>query len=152
MKEQLAPADIDDWRQGAISADTLSAFARSLMQRRQMDRGKRPEHCTEHATCKHCGPVWMWFSGELLGCPWCWNRVAGKPIPRPCSVHCSNCNYFQRIEHPHLGHCEKSQPEAIAGLWDADPRYCEQFLPRPQRNHDDQLRLARVETNSEFPK
>jgi hypothetical protein len=65
---------------------------------------------------------------------------------------CSGCSHFKRTDHPHLGHCAKGEPEAIAGLWDVDKRYCEQFLPRPQRNHDDQLRLARVETNSEFPK
>ena len=33
VKEALAAEDIDDWRKGAISADTLAAFARSLVQR-----------------------------------------------------------------------------------------------------------------------
>lgn len=129
VKEALSPENIDDWRKGAISADTLAAFARSLVQRRQMDQGKRPDHYTEQAICKHCGPIWLWFSGEVLvGCPWCWNRTADKPIPRPCSVHCGDCTHFERIDHPHLGHCTKGKPEAIAGLWDSDRRNCNQFL------------------------
>ena len=79
----LAQQDIDDWRKGDISTETLTAFACSLMQRREIEQGKVPTHFTEHATCKQCGPVWLWFSGEVLGCPWCWNRAAGLPIPRP---------------------------------------------------------------------
>jgi len=150
VKEALAAEDIEDWRNGAISADTLAAFARSLAQRREMDRGKRPDHYTERATCKHCGPIWLWFSGEVLGCPWCWNRVADRPIPRPCSVRCGDCTHFERIQsphaHPHLGHCAKNEPEAIAGLWDTDRRYCERFLPRPQQTHNDQPRPTRAKT------
>lgn len=134
VKQALAPEDIDDWCEGTISADTLAAFARSLVQRQKMDQGKHPEHYTEQATCKHCGPIWLWFSGEVLGCPWCWNRVADKPIPRPCSVYCGNCIHFERIHHPHLGHCAKGEPEAIAGLWDTDQRYCERFFAKTTAN------------------
>jgi len=132
VKEALSPKDIDDWRKGAISGDTLAAFARSLVQRRERDQGKRPAHYTEQATRKHCGPIWLWFSGEVPGCPWCWNRAADKPIPRPCSVHCGDCIHFGRIDHPYLGHCAKGEPEAIAGLWDTDRRYCERFIPQPR--------------------
>jgi len=87
VREALAPEDIEDWQNGNIRSDTLAAFARSLVQRREMDQDKHPVHYTEHATCLHCGPIWSWFSGEVLGCPWCWNRVADKPIPRPHPVH-----------------------------------------------------------------
>ena len=150
VKEALAAEDIDDWRKGAISADTLAAFARSQVQRRKMDQGKRPDHYTEQATCKHCGPIWLWFSGEVLGCPWCWNRAADKPIPRPCSVRCGDCIHFERIQsphgHPHPGHCAKGESEAIAGLWDTDRRYCTRFLPRPQQTHNGQPRPAKAET------
>ncbi len=34
-----------------------------------MYQGKRPDHYTEQATCKHCRPIWLWVSGEVLGCP-----------------------------------------------------------------------------------
>jgi len=59
---------------------------------------------------------------------------------------CGECVHFERIDHPHLGHCVKGEPEAIAGLWDTDRRYCERFLPRPQQTHNDQPRPARAET------
>jgi len=148
----LSPEAIADWRKSAISGDTLAAFARSLVQRRERDQGKRPAHYTEQATCKHCGPIWLWFSGEVPGCPWCWNRAADKPIPRPGSVHCGDCIHFERIDHPHLGHCATGKPEAIAGWWDMDRHYCERFLPRPKSTNNDQSRPARDEANSEFPK
>lgn len=143
VKEALASEDIKDWRNGEVSNNTFTAFARSLVQRREMDHGKRPAHYTVQATCKHCGPVWLWFSGEVLGCPWCWNRVADRPIPRPCSVRCGDCIHFERIDHPHLGHCAKGEPEAIAGLWDTDRRYCERFYQgqsNPTTSNHDPLR------------
>ena len=83
VKQALAPEDIEDWRSCTISADTLAAFARSLVQRREMNQGKRPNHYTMQATCKYCGPIWLWCSDEVLSCPWCWNRAAHKPLPRP---------------------------------------------------------------------
>ncbi len=79
----LAPEDIKDWHNGDIKTETLTAFSRSLIQRREMNQGRVPTHFTERAICKLCGPVWLWFNGELDGCPWCWNRVVGQPIPRP---------------------------------------------------------------------
>jgi len=128
--EALAAEDIEDWRGGEINGETLAAFAQSLVQRQQMDQGKRPDHYTEQATCKHCGPIWLWFSGAVLGCPWCWNRVAGRPIPRPTTVCCGDCVHFQRIDHPHLGHCPKAAPGgAITGLWDMDQHRCARWLP-----------------------
>ncbi|WP_156831203.1 hypothetical protein [Arhodomonas aquaeolei] len=69
VRDALAPEDIEDWLKGEITNDTLAAFVRSLVQRREMDEGKRPAHYTERATCKHCGPIWLWFPGEVLGCP-----------------------------------------------------------------------------------
>lgn len=90
IREALAPEDLEDWRKGLINTYTLTAFARSLILRREMDRGKRPEHYTEKANCKQCGPIWLWFAGEVLGCPWCWNRLSGRPIPRPDPVRCSD--------------------------------------------------------------
>ncbi len=69
VRDALAPEDIEDWRKGDISTETLAAFARSLVQRHEMEQGVVPAHYTERATCKHCGPVWLWFAGEVLGCP-----------------------------------------------------------------------------------
>ena len=143
VKEALVPEDIDDWRKGAISADFLVAFARALAQRRMMDQGKRPDHYTKQATCKHCGPIWLWFSGEVLACPWCWNQAADRPIPRPHPVRCGDCAHFARTGHPHLGHCSKGEPEAVAGLWDTDRRNCQRFLPIPRQTNNEHPRLNR---------
>ncbi len=77
-----------------------------------------------------------------------------EEVPEPVTLNhpntCGDCIHFEQITEPfrppHLGHCAKDEPEAIAGLWDTDRRYCERFLPRPQQTHDDQPRPARAET------
>lgn len=43
-------------------------------------------------------------------------------------ITCGECLHFERIDHPRLGHCAKGEPEAIAGLWDSDRRYCDKFI------------------------
>lgn len=83
LRNELSPEDVEYWLQGEVSAANMSAFARSLVQRREMEKGLVPAHYTERASCAQCGEVWLWFSGEVLGCPWCWNRIRGRPIPRP---------------------------------------------------------------------
>ena len=108
-KEALAPEDIDDRRKGAISSDTLAAFARSLVQRRERDQGKRPAHYTEQATCKHCGPIWLWFYGEIPCFPWCWNRASDKPeaIAR---LWDTDRRYYERFL-PRLRQTHNDQPK-----------------------------------------
>ncbi|MDT8383927.1 MAG: hypothetical protein RRB22_05890 [Gammaproteobacteria bacterium] len=57
-------------------------------------------------------------------------RRAEEVPPTPAPDYwatCGACRYFQRIEHPNLGHCTQGEPEAHAGLWDADLRYCKQY-------------------------
>ena len=47
------------------------------------ERGIVPEHYTAETECKHCGPVPI-FEGcppNVNGCPWCFNRIKGLPIP-----------------------------------------------------------------------
>lgn len=130
VKEALVAEDLAACRKGEISIETLTAFANVLVQRREMDQGKCPTHYTKQAICKQCGPVWLWFAGEVLGCPWCWNRVNNRPMPRPQSVCCAGCAHFTRINHLHLGHCSKGEPEAIAGLWDTEQRRCKWYFPK----------------------
>ena len=77
-----------------------------------------------------------------------------EEVPEPVTLNhpmtCGECVHFERIiepfRHPHLGHCEKGEPEAIAGLWDTDQRYCERFLPKPEQTNGNQPRPARAET------
>jgi hypothetical protein len=52
-------------------------------------------------------------------------------------IICDDCAYFERIGHPHLGHCTKGQPEAIAGLWDTDDRKgCSRWHPLSSNSGD----------------
>ncbi|QBQ56114.1 hypothetical protein [Nitrosococcus wardiae] len=152
VREAFTPEDIEEWHNGCLPQDTLATFAQALVQRREMDKGKRPALYTEPASCQHCGPVWLWFSGEVQGCPWCWNRIANRPIPRPQPVRCGGCAHFQRIDHPHLGHCAQGEPEGISGLWDTDRRHCERYLPRPEAPNDSHSRWKGLEIKGEFSK
>lgn len=129
VRQALAQEDIEDWASGKIATEAFTSFARSLVQRQEMDAGKRPDHYTKRAQCTHCGPIWLWVAGEVFGCPWCWNRMAGRPIPRPQISRCAECQHFSRIDHPHLGHCKKGCPEGVVGLWDTDARHCNYFHP-----------------------
>jgi hypothetical protein len=45
------------------------------------------------------------------------------------SISCGDCTHFERIEHPHLGHCKKGQIESAAGLWDDDTHICDYYSP-----------------------
>ena len=47
------------------------------------EKGITPDHYTSTTTCKHCGPVPIWDGcpPEVNGCPWCFNRIKGLPIP-----------------------------------------------------------------------
>jgi hypothetical protein len=131
VREALGPEGAGDWQAGALTTSALAVFARLVSYRKEMDQGIRPSDFSKAATCAGCGPVWLRHEGEVLGCPWCWNRVADRPIPRPVAVRCRDCVHFKRADHPHLGHCIKGLPEPVAGLWDLDFRNCERFLPLP---------------------
>jgi hypothetical protein len=49
------------------------------------------------------------------------------------------------MDHPHLGHCTKGQAENVAGLWDGDHRYCEQYLPRSRASSNISLKSTQVD-------
>jgi hypothetical protein len=88
----IDPADLQaeagpDWPLLEADHEALDAFALAVSIRRQRERGDRPALYTQPAHCAGCGPVWLWEGApaHLIACPWCFNRVAGKPIPRPPS-------------------------------------------------------------------
>ncbi len=64
-------------------------------------------------------------------------EVVAMPTTTSQSVQCGICRHFHRTGHPHLGHCREGELEAIAGLWDTDPRECERFLPHEKHANDD---------------
>lgn len=68
-----------------LSDDEYQALIRAIQTRRMRERGEVPSHYTEVTVCAHCGPIPI-FSGvaeRVVFCPWCFNRVAGLPVPRP---------------------------------------------------------------------
>ncbi|SHF85968.1 hypothetical protein SAMN02745117_02730 [Lampropedia hyalina DSM 16112] len=59
------------------------------------------------------------------------------PPPEPdYTATCGACRHFQRIDHPNLGHCAQGEPEAPAGLWDTDRRWCRSFKQAPDKQED----------------
>ncbi|MEJ1381089.1 MAG: hypothetical protein RPT95_09010 [Candidatus Sedimenticola sp. (ex Thyasira tokunagai)] len=69
-----------------------------------------------------------------------------KPVATNNPITCGDCIHFERIGHPHLGHCAKGEPEAIAGLWGSDRRYCEQFLPMPKPTNNGHSSTVKAKT------
>ncbi len=68
-----------------LSEDEFQALIRAIQTRRMRERGEVPPHYTEVTVCAHCGPIPIFpdAAARVLGCPWCFNRVAGLPVPRP---------------------------------------------------------------------
>ena len=68
----------------SIARATLKALARAIQTRRMRERSEVPSHYTAVTVCAHCGPVPI-FPGvaeQVQGCPWCFNRTKGLPIPK----------------------------------------------------------------------
>ena len=121
----------EEWE--AVCADdrVLQAFGLAVLTRKMRERGLCPEGWTETSDCAECGPIFTWpgSPAQVLGCPWCFNRVEGRPIPRPARLTCGSCRHFRRMDHPHPGHCLQGEPESAAGLWDSVARGCLKWLP-----------------------
>jgi len=128
IQAALNEDDIEGWINSKISTNALVSKAIIALARREINEGNIPAYFNKNAECALCGPVWLWIEGKVSGCPWCFNRIGNRSIPRPVAVTCGTCQNFQRIDHPHLGHCAKGQPEAVAGNWDNDPRWCDYFI------------------------
>ena len=73
-----------DWPSIAENPVALSAWAdlRHAIQLR--DRGQIPEHWTKPFDCPRCGtvPVEPSWPVHVDHCPWCHNRLQGKPMPK----------------------------------------------------------------------
>jgi hypothetical protein len=72
-----------DWSEIMRDPALLDAFAQAVAIRRMREAGTVPAHYTAVTVCAGCGPVPI-FQGvgeHVLGCPWCFNRHAGLPIP-----------------------------------------------------------------------
>lgn len=73
-----------DWPECERDPELLKTYAHSIQVRRMREAGIVPTHYTATTICDHCGPVLI-FPGapaSVQSCPWCFNRAAGKPVPR----------------------------------------------------------------------
>lgn len=64
------------------------------------------------------------------------------PVAPDHRAKCGECQHFRRIDHPNLGHCASGEPEAIAGLWDTDRRWCESFASATRPDGENGGRLT----------
>ncbi len=73
-----------DWKEIKDDQGTLEALARSIQIRRMRERGETPPHYTATTVCDRCGqvPIFPGAGKRVKGCPWCFNRISGLPVPR----------------------------------------------------------------------
>jgi hypothetical protein len=70
------------------SSDTLEEIISLLELKYIREQGGIPAIYTAIRFCEECGPVWLepWTPLKIAGCPWCFNRGKGLPIPHPKAV------------------------------------------------------------------
>ncbi len=80
LKDEAGP----DWGWIAQDPIKLAAFVELVQTNRLRRLGEVPPHWTAETTCRHCGPVPIWpgCAPIVSGCPWCFNRVSGDPMPQ----------------------------------------------------------------------
>ena len=73
-----------DWAEIKNDPATLEALVHSITIRRMRERGEVPPDYTTTTVCRHCGPVpiYQGIAERVLGCPWCFNRAKGLPMPK----------------------------------------------------------------------
>jgi hypothetical protein len=81
LREAAGP----DWPEVERDPALLEVLAAAVATRRMRERGEAPAHYTASTTCAHCGlvPIFAGTPDRVLSCPWCFNRTAGRPVPRP---------------------------------------------------------------------
>jgi len=72
-----------NWDGIANDPAQLKAFAELLMIGQMRERGIVPDHYTSEIECKRCGtvPIFEGCPPQINGCPWCFNRIKGLPMP-----------------------------------------------------------------------
>ena len=73
----------NDWDEIGSDPEKLKNYYELLMIGEMREKGICPDHYTATTECIHCGPVPI-FEGvpeKVEGCPWCFNRIKGLPIP-----------------------------------------------------------------------
>ena len=77
----------EDWKDYKDDPEALALWSDLLFKNQVIEQGKRPDNFMEITRCNSCDYVYvpseLTNGGNVLGCPWCWNRVKGLPIPKP---------------------------------------------------------------------
>ena len=70
-------------KKGELTERELPVAAEMVTISQMREKGIVPDHYTAATNCEHCGPVPIWSGcpSEVKGCPWCFNRLKGLPIP-----------------------------------------------------------------------
>lgn len=140
LLERLEAAAGPDWPELQADPETLAAFARAMLDREARERGERPEGWTQAATCERCGPVWLWVGAPevVAACPWCFNRLVGRPLPRPAPVVCAECEQFtpDPAGHGGIGRCAIGADPDPTGppLYPRVTRRCSSFTPHREED------------------
>ena len=73
-----------DWHDVSNDPEQLKAFADLLAIEDMRHRGIAPGRCTSTTECRGCGlvPIFEALPDKVDGCPWCFNRIKGLPIPQ----------------------------------------------------------------------
>ena len=82
--DELREAAEDDWDEVSNDPAQLVAFADSLAIVQIRESGGVPDTYVSVTTCQKCGPVPIWPGclPQVQGCVWCFNRLAGLPMPQ----------------------------------------------------------------------
>ena len=77
----------EDWEGMKDNPELLEAFKSAVQDQKIKERGGVPLDYTATTHCKNCGDVFvppaLASGGNVLGCPWCWNKANSLPIPKP---------------------------------------------------------------------
>ena len=80
----LQQAAGSDWPEIEQDPAAIEALANSIQIRRMREHGEVPSNYTRTTVCARCGavPIFAGVAERVLGCPWCFNRAKGLPVPK----------------------------------------------------------------------
>ena len=125
-----------DWPEVRDNPDALAALRAALAVERSRAEGIAPPDYTQAVVCAGCGLVWLWQGApaRVIGCPWCANRINGRPVPRPATppaapvVTCGTCEHYLPDSYGAggLGRCRIDAPgsRVAPALWPRGEHRC----------------------------
>ena len=70
-------------KNGELTEQEIPTVAEMVTITEMREKGIVPDHYTGETDCKRCGtvPIWPGCPPQVNGCPWCFNRHKGLPMP-----------------------------------------------------------------------